>query len=494
MRRSTSWSRASSGSALLLLTLACASRDTRPTPPPTQPSQVTLFIATEVKGYLAPCGCSEAMRGGLSRAAFQLAQARQEGHPVHFVEAGDGVFGAAAIPAEALGQQKLKAQTLAAGWKAMGLDLAVPGPLDAAAGAEFLSSLALPNLPAGQTRVLDGIGVVSASDAAQAEALAEKLHAKFTVALVAQPLAELLRAPPKHAQLVVSTHTGDAFAAEESRIAGGNAVKLAQVQSKGRTLLRVDVFLRRAPGFEWLRGSDEQERELSALAERIELLRAQVNEPMLNAELKALRAAKLAELIARREALAATPLPVPDKTSAATLRLIPLESSLPKDATVAAREKKYDADVGALNLAWAKTNGVSCPEATKEAPGFVGTQTCIACHADEGKVWLTTRHPLAYTAIANEGKQYHLDCVGCHVTGWKQPQGVCRIDQTEGRREVGCEMCHGAGSAHVAEPKKTNINAKLDAKTCTGCHDAENSPHFDFDAYLAKILGPGHGR
>ncbi len=475
--------------------VACASRDTRPVPPPAaQPSQVTLFISTEVKGYLAPCGCSEAMRGGLSRSAFQIEQARKEGHPVHFIEAGDGVFGAATIPEEALGQQKLKAKTLAAGWKAMGLELAVPGSLDSTVGADFFSSLGLPRLAAGETRVLDGVGIVSANDAAQADALAATLHTKFTVALVAQPLADLLRAQPKHVQLVVSTHTGDAFAAEESRVAGGNDVKLVQVQSKGRTLLRVDVFLRPSEGFEWLRGSDEQERELSALAERIENLRAQVNEPMLNPELKKLRAAKLEEIIARRAELAATPLPVPDKTSAATLRLIPLESSLPKDATVAALEKKYDADVGEMNLAWAKTNGVSCPAATKEKPGFVGTKTCVACHEAEGKVWLTTKHPLAYEAIANEGKQYHLDCIGCHVTGWKQPQGVCRIDQTEDRREVGCEMCHGAGSLHATQPKKTNINRNVTAQTCTGCHDAENSPHFNFETWVEKVLGPGHGR
>lgn len=477
-----------------MLLVACASRETRPPPPPAPPAHVTLFISTEVKGYLAPCGCSEAMRGGLSRAAFQIEAARREGQPVHFLEAGDGVFGTASLPEEALGQQKLKAQTLAAAWKVMGLDIAAPGPLDSVVGAEFLSSLALPTMQAGETRVIDGIGVVRANDAAQADALAATLHAKFTVALVAQPLSELLRAQPKHAQLVVSTHTGDAFAAEESRIAGGREVRFAQVQSKGRTLLRVDVYSHPGEGFEWLRGSDEQERELAALAERIETLRAQVNEPMLNPELKALRAAKLAEIIARREALAATPLPVPEKMSAATLRLIPLESSLPKDATVAALEKKYDADVGELNLAWAKQHGESCAAATKEKPGFVGSQTCIACHEAEGKVWLTTKHPRAYEALQSEGKQYHLDCVGCHVTGWKQPQGVCRIDQTEGRREVGCEMCHGAGSLHAASPTKTNITSDVTAATCTGCHDAENSPHFDFDAYVAKILGPGHGR
>ena len=107
-----------------MLLVACASRETRPPPPPEPPAHVTLFISTEVKGYLAPCGCSEAMRGGLSRSALVIENARKEGQPVHFIAAGDGVFGAAEIPEEARGQQKLKAQTLAAAWKAMGLDVA----------------------------------------------------------------------------------------------------------------------------------------------------------------------------------------------------------------------------------------------------------------------------------------------------------------------------------------------------------------------------------
>ena len=31
------------------------------------PKKVTLFFSAEVRGYLGPCGCSENMRGGISR-------------------------------------------------------------------------------------------------------------------------------------------------------------------------------------------------------------------------------------------------------------------------------------------------------------------------------------------------------------------------------------------------------------------------------------------
>lgn len=501
MKRSTSWWRASSGEALTLALLlaGCSTRDVvRPAPVPTEPKQVTVFFSTELRGYITPCGCSQNMRGGISRAAFPIEEARKEGHPVHVVAGGDGVFGTALIPPEAVAQQERKAKALAEAWKQMGLDVRTIGPLDDARGVEFRRSLGLPELGFGDVKVMDGIGVVTARDVASANAAAAKAReagAKFVAVLVPTTFAALLRdaANAKGMELLIATESGGEFAAEDSRFVGG-AVKVAQIQSKGRSLLRVDVFLRDDGAVEWLRGGDERDRELAGLDERIELLRAQVNEPMLNEQMRALRSAKLEEIIQRRATLAATPLPVPDKTNAATARFVPIESTVPKSSTIAAIETAYDADVGRLNLAYAKENGVSCEPATKERPGIVGSATCVACHVEEGKVWQQTKHPQAYKAIEEVGKQFHLDCVSCHVTGWKLPQGVCRIDQTEGRAEVGCESCHGAGSAHVANPKKGTITRVVGASTCTGCHDRENSPHFDFDTYVEKILGPGHGR
>lgn len=108
-------------------------------------------------------------------------------------------------------------------------------------------------------------------------------------------------------------------------------------------------------------------------------------------------------------------------------------------------------------------------------------------------MWQGTKHPHGYESLVSQGKQYHLDCVTCHVTGWKERGGVCRIDQVEGKTEVGCEACHGPGSGHVSVPVKATIVRPTSAQACTGCHDRENSPHFEFETYLPRILGPGHG-
>lgn len=462
------------------------------------PREVTLFFTAEVRGFLGPCGCSENMRGGISRAAFKIAEARKAGGAVHLIDTGDGLFGSLQLPEDAVPQQERKAQALAQSWKAMGLDLRATGPLDDARGAEFRQGLELPELSSGSFKVLDGVGLLSAPTTAAARSLADaarKAGARFVVAMVPLPFTDLLREAIDAPQvdLFIASRSRDAFAAEESRLAGG-ATKVVQVQSKGRSLLRVDVSFKGGGRVEWLRGDGERDRELYALDQRIELLRAQVNEPMLEEELKALRKAKLEEIISRRALLAETPLPVPEGNSAATARFIPLESNDAKDPAAQAVEKQYDVDVGQINLAWAKTKGVSCPPATAELAGIVGTATCVTCHAEAQAVFKTTKHPLAYQALVEVGKQHHLDCVGCHVTGWKLPQGVCRIDETAGREEVGCESCHGPGDAHAKQPMKTNIVRAADAKTCVGCHDRENSPQFDFEAYLEKIVGPGHGR
>lgn len=501
MRRWTSWSRASSGELALLGLLVvaltgCTTRETRPGP--ALPREVTLFFTAEVRGYLAPCGCSESMRGGISRAAFQVAEARKAGGVVHLIDPGDGLFGELTLPEAAVPQQERKAQALAAAWKAMGLSVRAVGPLDDARGPEFRRALGLPELASGAFKVLDGVAVISAPTLAAALALApaaREAGGRFVVALVPMPADALLReaVDAKGIDLVVSARSKDAFAAEESRLAGG-ATKVAQVQSKGRSLLKVTVRFRDDGAVEWLRGDGERDRELYALDQRIELLRTQVNEPMLDEQLKALRRAKLDEVVARREALAAAPLVTPEDRSTATARFVPLEAAFPKDEAVAAIEQAYDVDVGLLNLAWAKEHGVACAPPTREQPGVVGSQACIPCHEPAAKVWRQTKHGLAYVALEGKGKHHHLDCISCHVTGWQQPGGVCRIDQTEGRREVGCEACHGPGSTHAAIPIKGNIARGAEPKSCVGCHDRENSPQFDFEAYLAKVVGPGHGQ
>jgi predicted CXXCH cytochrome family protein len=486
---------------VLLAGLGCTTpqKEVRPAAPV---RHARLFVTSELKGYLGPCGCSENMRGGIARTAFQVVEARKAAEPVFFIDSGDALFGAPEIPAEAVPQQERKAQALADALKLMGLNSRAVGPLDDARGKEFRTSLGLPEFPPSQLQLLDiggaKIAVVNAETLEQLgprAAAAKAAGARFVLGLVQQPFDVVSKAASEGlpVDFVLATRSKDEFSSEANKLVRG-ATPVAQVQSKGRTLLTIELTQADAEAkFELLRGAADTERELAALDQRIELLRAQVNEPMLAEQLMTMRKAKLEEVIARREALASAPLPEPAGKNVFSARFIPIEASFPTLPAAVELVTAYDRDVGELNLKFAKEHGKDCSPPEKGKAGYVGNAACLECHDESFPVWNSSKHASAYPTLVKLGKNNHLDCVGCHVTGWQQPGGTCRIDRVAGRDYVGCESCHGPGSAHVAEASDDNIGKGNEPKVCTGCHDPENSPHFEFDAYVAKILGPGHG-
>lgn len=502
-----SWSRASSGDVMRLLTVAAmlvlsCNRDVRPEPPAGPATEATLFFTSELEGYLGPCGCSESMRGGIDRAAFQVAEARKSGKPVLLLDTGNALFGMATIAPDAVLQQERKARTLAQAMTLMGLGAKVNGPLDDARGAGFRTSLALPALPSDTMKSFELAGhqvvVISSANGDTLFTLAAQARAAkagVIVGLFEGPVDEALRFSQREGlelDLLLATRGRDAISTESNRLVM-TRVPVVQLQSKGRSLLRVDLFLRRGGNVQWLKSPSETQREVEALGQRIELLRAQVNDPSLGDELKALKKAKLEEVIARREALASEQVPVPTTGSAASARIVPLETSFEKLPAATELLKAYDRDVGEANLAWAKEHGVECEAPEPGKPSYVGTELCRACHPAAFDAWKQTKHAKAHDVLVAEGKNNHLDCVACHLTGWKERGGVCRLDQVEGRTQVGCESCHGPGSSHLSLPMKTTIFVPKDATTCVTCHDRENSPHFDLEKYLPKLIAPGHG-
>jgi hypothetical protein len=469
----------------------------------TRSDRGTIFVTTDLWGYLAPFGCSENMRGGIARSAAVIEEAREQKQPVLFIDGGDSLFGQPQLTEIQVPQAERKAKALAESLRQMKLDVRATGELDDARGHAFRESLRLPTLADGEARRFDlggnAVFVVAARDGAtltRAAHAARSQGARFVLGLLhvsmseAQRIAEVAKPP---VDLIVATHVEGELAAEENRLLRA-AVPIVQPQSKGRSLLRLDVVFAGAPDapFSLARGQADVDRELSIVDQRIALLDRQVNEPSLAPELLKLRRDKLAELVARREALASKPPPAIENENAFLARFITLEPSLPSDPKVAAILTAYDRDVGALNLAWAKAHGEDCPPPEKGKAAFVGTAECKECHAEAFPVWERSKHAHAFETLEAQSKQLHLDCVGCHVTGFQQPGGVCRLDKLEARKDVGCESCHGPGSLHVAEPSSDNIGLGNQKEVCVGCHNLENSPHFSFDTYLPKVFGKGH--
>jgi hypothetical protein len=440
------------------------------------------------------------MRGGLGKIAAIVASTRTSRIPALFVDAGDALFERTGFGAdEAVGERR-RAQAIAEIFRGMGIAAQAPGPLDDALGPDFRRSLGLPDLGPGQTRLLDAgpwkVGVVAGNTAVELTGGAATVRsggARFVLGL--------LGGAPAGAQgaigldLVVAAQVPEAVGAEseDGRLLRG-PLPVAQIQSRGRSILRLDLSPGPQGPVTLARGQGDVEREFNAQGQRIELLKKELGAVGLSPERKRLLDARLQELVLRREQLAAQAQATALQPGTFTVRFVAVEAALPEDPAAQKVITDYDREVALLNLAWARTHGEACPPPAQGEAAYVGNEACRSCHPAPFAVYDKTGHARAYATLESVQKQYRLDCVACHVIGFQQAGGVCRVDQVEGRKNVGCENCHGPGSIHVADgTRQTVLRPRPGPSVCVGCHTAENSIHFDFATYLPRVLGPGHG-
>ncbi len=135
---------------------------------------------------------------------------------------------------------------------------------------------------------------------------------------------------------------------------------------------------------------------------------------------------------------------------------------------------------------------------------FVGSAACQGCHASEFATWEKSAHARAVKSLDVKKKAGEDACLACHTTGFSRPGGFPRGGAVTAHADlatVGCESCHGPGSAHVApdSPKRGTIVSLGDKckscailQVCGTCHDDANDPGFRFEVD-AKIEAQKHG-
>jgi cellobiose-specific phosphotransferase system component IIA len=123
---------------------------------------------------------------------------------------------------------------------------------------------------------------------------------------------------------------------------------------------------------------------------------------------------------------------------------------------------------------------------------YVGSQACAGCHPGPMGQWKSTPHANAYASLIGKKRQFDQECFSCHVTGaiavgGGDVLGPTNPHQVGALTNVGCESCHGPGSAHVTDP--TTPMAVPTAATCVACHDkTQDDGRFDYASYLPKII------
>lgn len=139
---------------------------------------------------------------------------------------------------------------------------------------------------------------------------------------------------------------------------------------------------------------------------------------------------------------------------------------------------------------------------------FVGSEKCANCHELSYKVWKKSGHSKAYETLvkAEPPRQYDPQCISCHVVGWHPTEyfpykgGFSSMEKTPQLIDVGCESCHGPGENHVKAEMGSDFNfqeqmrkavvvtkEESEKHQCVTCHDLDNSPDFDFEAYWPNI-------
>jgi disulfide oxidoreductase YuzD len=142
---------------------------------------------------------------------------------------------------------------------------------------------------------------------------------------------------------------------------------------------------------------------------------------------------------------------------------------------------------------------------------YVGSQVCAKCHVAEPSgrqslQWMRSAHARAYWELktdwarflASSRGEYHdiedpsaeWRCLKCHVTG-AQDQDALPATTLRKEEGVGCEACHGPGSAYVDPRVMADREAFLahggripDEATCLACHQDEG---FVFQERLREI-------
>lgn len=489
-----------------------------------------LVLLTDVAGALEPCGCTKDQLGGVDHFA---AWVKRSPAAVLVAAAGPTFFLDSKVDPERADQDDAKAEALAKVFGQIDFAAFAPGKNDWANGVKGLAALARES---GAVAIVEAPGQDSSfglsavrevratglrvgfvgygqspapgrPDAVEATvrrgvAQAKSQGANVLIALAAVGRGEAKRladAIPELTAVVVGSpqSEGDTNTAPAESERVGD-VLIVQAGNHLQSAIALDLYVRESPErgrivrFEDATGTDLANRKRD-LAARIDELRTKIagweRDRDVSATDLAARRADLTRLENERAALDTTVAPA--RGSFFEYGLSEIGDSLGRDPTIDAELAGYYKAVDERNRV-ALADRLPLPAAAGEA-AYVGVDVCSSCHRAARRVWDGTRHAHAYATLSSQFKEFNLDCVSCHVTGYEKPGGST-VTHVELLRNVQCEVCHGPGSKHVAAPEDDKtIALRPSPAVCLGCHRPPHVEHFDPAAKMSGILGPGHG-
>lgn len=501
---------------------ACSGSKKRDTP--AKAREVTIFVTTEIKGQIEPCGCTSDPLGDLSRTAQLINSARKGKRGVVHIDGGSLLYSSIDIPEAMVGQETLRARLLADTMKKLGVDAVGLGPYDFSRGAGAITiARDAANLPPGakipreEPRVIDAGGVkvgvfgvvapgsvsswIQAGPAAPAARAAiarlESAGADVIIGLLHMPRAAAIKLAREvegiDFAVIGQEAPSDPAKVSDEAIRAGDTW-LVQPADRGQVVSRLDLTVRGKGPFSDAIGAARAKVEIADLRDKVADLEKKLEgwkaAPDADPGFVATKARELEDARARLARLEKSPLDIPESGPWFVLEQIRIAKGLPCSSDIVAAKRAYDRAAGEANVKAAA--GKKPAPAPPGQASYVGIESCGECHGKALKQWKTTVHERAWDTLVELGKQNHLDCIYCHITAFDQPGGS-NLVVNESLRDIQCEVCHGPGSRHVEADGKGHIIKTPARDRCVKCHNEEHSDTFQFEAYLRDVTGPGHG-
>lgn len=280
---------------------------------------------------------------------------------------------------------------------------------------------------------------------------------------------------------------GDALKAVTDRV---NGTPLYRLEPRGGYLGRIDYALadmKRPITFFISSERDELEKKMERLVSRSLQIKAEMARSGQQEEMKA---KELKFLESKQKELEKILLALENKNFYRHMA-IPIRLAVEDDPKIMKGVEQYRAESAKLY----QPKGGSVPEKglsekemlariPKDSP-FVGAITCKKCHETNYRNWLKTKHARAAQTIVASPKYAQEECLVCHSTGYGKMGEYATIDDVPFYlKGVQCEACHGPGKGH---PGRGRMERKVTLGVCRNCHTKDQSPAFNYTAYLEKI-------
>lgn len=165
--------------------------------------------------------------------------------------------------------------------------------------------------------------------------------------------------------------------------------------------------------------------------------------------------------------------------------VVVLDDKVPADGGMNLAVDKFSNE---LNERFARANEANAGQAARATAAqmagdrYLGEKNCRRCHEVEYQMYTKQAHAHAFATLVQNQRDATPECLPCHVVGMGQSGGFVSRQGTPDLVNVQCENCHGLGTHH---PESGSI---VGPEVCMTCHTALQSPNFQYDEMVAKIV------